>query len=149
QRQNDQLATVSTERQMLEHALTLGRRKCLLGERGQEIGIWMSPQRQRRVGRDVIRLSRPQPVIHDFGYFSHFQSVLFYHYQGTPLPRNLASNGSANSTACLGHRFPALLWLGHGSFLGLLRAPKSASGAQLRVDRGAGSRSIRATAGCT
>src|SRR5208337_4373679 len=51
----------------------------------------------------------------------------FYYYQGTFLPRNLASNASANSTACPERRFPALRQPGRSSFPVCAAPPEYAS----------------------
>jgi hypothetical protein len=52
---------------VLEYAVALGRRNCLLGKSRQQIRI-----RMRLLGQ-----SGPQAVIYDFGYFSHVFSSRF------------------------------------------------------------------------
>src|SRR5208282_4371631 len=117
ERQSDHLAAVSAERQVLEHAIALGRRKRLLGKSRQQISIRMrslgpGSLRQSSVRQSTLRSSSPQSVIHDLRYFSHgfpcLRLVPEPFPQGTFSPRNLALNASANSTLCPAHRFPAL-----------------------------------------
>src|SRR6202171_1013678 len=83
----------------------------------------------------LLRQSSPQAVMYDFGYFSHFfvsryisivlslnqcflrpRSARRPFFQGTVSPRNLASNGSANSTVDPARRLPELPLPGHRSF---------------------------------
>src|SRR5450755_878781 len=118
--QGDDFAALSTGRQVMEHAVALGCQKRSFGKSRQQIciGMLLSLEAMRQGPH------RAQPVIYDFGYFSHLLSASFslqccsakinsvirsclrphlapalYYYQGTYLWQNLASNENVNSTA--------------------------------------------------
>src|SRR5208337_5547204 len=80
----DHLAAVFAERQVLEHAVALGRRKYLLGKGRQHIRI-----RMRSLGPGSLRQSGPQAVNHDFWYFGHV-SVSRFRQSVLPSPASCA-----------------------------------------------------------